>query len=137
MQQILEECIPRHCEDTAIFVYFHEIPAPLVAFLVLQLMLCHKHPGFLWYSLLLLASMALFLPITLSQDPPSSLHDSPRRNLSLEDIQPCDQARCSYLVFVYTEVAGPEAEASIKSIAGEVFVELVQAETYSGTTGSS
>ncbi len=55
-----------------------------------------------------------------------------RRELVLQDIQPCDQSLCTYLVYVYPESAGPDAEQSIKAIAGDQFVELAQAETYSG-----
>jgi hypothetical protein len=84
--------------------------------------------------MLLVAAAAFLLPGCLSFDHSSRPDGSSRRALVFEDIQPCDSERCTYLVFIYTEVAGPPAENRIKSIAGDDFVELVQAQTYSGTS---
>jgi hypothetical protein len=87
--------------------------------------------------MLLVAIAAFVLPSALSFDPSSPPADAARRALVFEDIQPCDQSLCTYLVFIYTEVAGPQSEKRIKSIAGGAFVELVQAQTYSGTFPNS
>jgi hypothetical protein len=56
-----------------------------------------------------------------------------RRALEIQDVQDCDDVLCTYLVFVHPQYAGPDAEQRIKSVAGDDFVELAQAETYSGS----
>jgi hypothetical protein len=52
--------------------------------------------------------------------------------LYLEDVLPCDQARCAYTVTVNETIAGPEAQAELENLAGRPYVEIISAETYSG-----
>ena len=52
--------------------------------------------------------------------------------LYLEDVLPCDQARCAYEVTINHTVAGPEAQQELEDLAGQDWVEVIAADTYSG-----
>jgi hypothetical protein len=62
----------------------------------------------------------------------TGLNISTRPILYLEDVLPCLDERCAYLVTVNETAAGPEAQAEIEDLAGPNFVEVIASETYSG-----
>jgi hypothetical protein len=78
-------------------------------------------------SLVLALAAASLLSTAVQAD------DPPRRVLSFGDILPCDANPCAYLVSVYEDmVSGEDAFANISAIVDSHFVELVQANKYSG-----
>jgi hypothetical protein len=56
----------------------------------------------------------------------------PPLDLGFQEDAACEQSLCTYMVSIFSNTSGYEAEQQLKSLVGNEYVELFQAQTYAG-----